>query len=125
MGDLHDDLRTELAAIEYTGNFAVLVVRAAIDFVGDQHRSIVFQPPYRANVRELARFRRNVLGINLLGPFGQFDLVRALETAASDLWFLLVFVFAPSLLSLFLRPHGEWFIDLCRWRAAGFLLEFR
>ena len=55
VGDLGDDLQTVLAPAQDAGDLAVPVARAAIDLVRDQHRSTVFQPPHRPNMRQANR----------------------------------------------------------------------
>ena len=51
IGDGNKDLQTESPApSQGPGNLAVLVVGTAIYFVGNQHRSAIFQPPDRTGV---------------------------------------------------------------------------
>ena len=83
IGDRDDDLQAELAAAQHAGNLAVLVLGAAIDFVGDQHRSAVFQTPHRPRVRQLAILFGHAFGKDLLGALGQLELVGGGEPAAS------------------------------------------
>jgi hypothetical protein len=124
IGELRDYLQAELAAAKHAGDFAILVVRASIDLVSDQRRSAVFQPPHRPSVRQSTGIRCDTLGKNGLGSLGLRDLVAGFETTASPLLLFLALLLAPSLLSLFFRPHGEWLIELRRSCAAKFFLEF-
>ena len=115
----------KLATAEDAGDLAVLTVRAAIDFVGHQHRLAVLQPPYRPYVRESAVCFRHALGKNFLGPHRLSDLLRGGPPPAPQPPLSLASFLSTGSLSLFFRPQRERLRDLLRWRAAQLLLQFR
>src|ERR1700681_4168960 len=65
-GDGDDDLQTELATAEHTGDDAILVLGAAKDVVGNQDGPAIFETPHRARVGQPAVAWGNPSGINLL-----------------------------------------------------------
>src|ERR1019366_6829901 len=123
VGDLGDDLQTVLAPAQDAGDLPVPIARAAIDLVRDQHRSTVFQPPYRPNMRQATGVRRDTRGENGLGSLRLRNFVLGGYATASSLGLALASFLAASLLALFFSPHGEGFVDLRRRRAATLLLK--
>ena len=81
IGDGQHDFRPELATAEDAGDLAVLILRAAIDFIGHQHRLAVLQPPYRPRVRQPAVFFLHARRKDFLGPHGLGDLLRGASSA--------------------------------------------
>src|SRR3954469_24466342 len=121
VGDLGDDLQAVLAPAQDAGDLAVPIAGATIDLVRDEHRSTVFQPPDRPNMRRTTRVRWDALGKDGLGSLGLRDLVVGGYATASSLWLPPASFLAARLLSLFFRPRGEWFVDLRR--ATALLLK--
>src|SRR5260221_8681791 len=91
MGNLDDDLQAEFATAKHSGNFAVLILGPAIDFIGDQDRATILQPPHGPRMRKLTFMVRDAFGKHLFGSLGQFELIPRADAAASHLWFPLGF----------------------------------
>src|SRR4051794_30663212 len=123
MGDLGDDLQPVLATAQHAENLAVAVARTTIDLVRDQHRSTVFQPPNRPNMRQATSLPRDTLGKDVFGSLSLGDFVLGGHTTESSLWLAPPPFLTASLLSLFFRSSGEWLVDLRRRRVAESLLE--
>jgi hypothetical protein len=86
IGDGQHDFQAELATSDHAWNLAVLIPRPAIDFVSDQHRLTVFQPPHAPRVREFAvacgdGSRKYAGGKHLLRPHRQRELVGRADPA--------------------------------------------
>src|SRR5450432_1868536 len=125
MGDLDDDLQAELAAAEHTRDFTVLVVRTAIDAVGDQNGSVPIQAPDRSRVRQMTFALAHAIRKHIFRAFGLGDLVGRGEATTPALPFVLALLSAACFLPLLFGPHGERLVKLGSCRASELLLEFR
>jgi hypothetical protein len=74
-------------------------------------------------MRQATRVRRDTLGKNGFGSLSLRNFVVGGDATASSLWLALASFLAASLLSLFFRPSGEWFLDLRRRRATALFLK--
>ena len=74
--DGQGDFRPKLAAAEDAWDLAVLIPWAAIDFIGDEHRLAVLQPPYRPRVRQSAVSFPHARRKDFLGTHGLGNLLR-------------------------------------------------
>ncbi len=83
VSNLDDDLQTEFTSAQDAWDDAVLIVGAAIDFVGDDEGSSVFQAPYGPSMRKTAVRFGHAIGKTLLGAFGQLEFVGVAESATS------------------------------------------
>ena len=123
------NLHAEFTASKHARNLAILTLGSAIDFVGDDESSPLFQTPHGPSVRKMAILLGHSLGKNFFRAFSKLELVGGGESAASGLAgeFAFFVLGMASLLSFFLSPHGKGFIDFGRrrgWRPAQFLFEF-
>jgi hypothetical protein len=125
-GDCDDDLQSKFAASQHTGDLAILVVRTAINAVGNQHGLALFQTPHRPRMGQPAIAGGDAVGIDFFGPFRLRNLVGGANTAASPFGFRLVSFLAAGLLPLLFGAHRKRFLDLGWARGAGqLLLQFR
>src|SRR3954471_15981729 len=85
VSDLGDDLQAVLAPAQDAGDPAVPIAGATIDLVRDEHRSTVFQPPDRPNMRRTTRVRWDTLGEDGPGSLGLRTFVVGGYATASSL----------------------------------------
>ena len=104
------------------GQGIVLIPWAAINFIADEHRSTVLQPPYGPRVRQSAvsfphARRKDFLGTHCLG-----DLFRGRCSPAARPFSLSPFL-SSGLLPLLFRPHREGLRNLLARHAAQLPLQ--
>ena len=121
-----DDLQGEFAASQDAGDLAILVVRAAINAVGNQHGPAIFQTPHRPGMGQPTIAVGGASGIYLFGPFRLRDLVGAANTAASPFGFVLAALLAAGRLAFLFGTQGKGLSKL-GWPGRGrqLLLQFR
>ncbi len=123
MGNGDDDFDAEFAAPQHPGNFAVLILRSAIDFIREEYRAAVLQTPDRPRVGQCALAFGHVNGIDLLRPLGLSNLFTRAQASAPRPLFLLPRFLTSRLLALFFRTHRIRFGGLHSGRAAEFLFQ--
>ena len=107
VGDGDDDLHTEFTAAEYAGDLAILVLRAAINAVGNQHGPAIFQPPHWSSMGQRTVALGDVVGIDILGPFRLSDLVCGANPATSPFGFAFAALLASGILALLFLAQGK------------------
>src|SRR5262249_8456992 len=111
---------------QHAGDLAIVVVRTAINAVGNQHGLALFQAPHRPRMGQPTVAVSEPVGIDLFDSLGLRDFVGGADTAASPFVFALAALPAAGLLPLLFGAHRERFSDLGWPAGAGqLLLEFR
>ena len=108
---------------QHAGDFAELILRPAIDVVGDPHGPTAFQPPHGPRVREFAIAPGDAHGKCLFRPLGPRDLLRCGDPPAPRRPLALALILAARLLPPLFRPERKRFRDLHRRRAAQLFLQ--